>query len=66
MEGAAALPRFRAPHQGIQRDFTMGGKEMRNIVHIVLPALASALQSPSPAQRFQFQEALCCVGALVR
>ncbi|KAL0630841.1 hypothetical protein Q9L58_010308 [Maublancomyces gigas] len=39
---------------------------MRNFVNIVLPALASALHNPPPAQRFKFQEALRCVGALVR
>lgn len=41
-------------------------KEMRNFVHIVLRALASALHTPPPAQLLPFQEPLRCVGALVR
>ncbi|KAL0630352.1 hypothetical protein Q9L58_010801, partial [Maublancomyces gigas] len=59
-------PGFMRPTKAYSEVSQWQGKEMRNFVHIVLPALASALHNPPPAQRFKFQDALRCVGALVR
>lgn len=42
------------------------GKEMLNLVHIILPALARALDNPPPAQRYQFQEAFTCHDPIVK
>ncbi|KAL0632412.1 hypothetical protein Q9L58_008698 [Maublancomyces gigas] len=59
-------PAFVRPTKAYSEVSQRQGKEMHNFMHIVLPALASALHNPPPARCLPFQEAHRCVGALVR
>ena len=62
---AREYPGFRPFLRGYADVYVWTGKEMRNVLKIVLPCVAAALRNPDPGDRLTFARAIRCVKALV-
>ena len=62
---AREYPGFRPFLRGYAAVYVWTGKEMRNVLKIVLPCMAAALRNPDPGDRVTFARAIKCVKAFV-
>jgi len=58
-------PGFSPPNKEYSRVSQWQGKEMRNLVKVLVPSLAAALRRPNNAERIPFVTALRCVRSIV-
>jgi hypothetical protein len=61
----AAYPGYFPPNKEYSRISQWTGKEMRNLVKVILPCFAASLRRPSAAERPVFTKALTCVRSIV-
>ena len=61
----SAYPGYSAPNKEYSRISQWTGKEMRNLVKVILPCFAASLSRPSAAERPIFTKALTCVRSIV-
>ena len=61
----AAYPGYSAPNKKYSRISQWTGKEMRNLVKIILTCFAASLCRPNAAERPIFTKALTCVRSIV-
>jgi hypothetical protein len=58
-------PGYSAPNKEYSRISQWTGKEMKNLVKVILPCFAASLRRPSAAERPIFTKALTCVRSIV-
>ena len=61
----AVYPGYSAPNKEYSRISQWTGKEMRNLVKVILPCFAASLRRPSAVERPIFAKALTCVRSIV-
>ncbi|KAG0644868.1 hypothetical protein HOY80DRAFT_1068221, partial [Tuber brumale] len=60
-----AYPGYSSPNKEYSRVSQWTGKEMRNLVRVLLPCFAAVLCHPSTAERLIFTKALTCVRSII-
>ena len=61
----AVYPAYSAPNKEYSRVSQWTGKEMRNLVKVILPCFAASLRRPSAVERPIFTQSLICVRSIV-
>jgi hypothetical protein len=61
----AVYPGYSAPNKEYSRVSQWTGKEMRNLVKVILPCFAASLRRPSAVERPIFTQSLICVRSIV-